>query len=194
MKKLVPILLVAFSIFAAGCGGLGAGSNISVKVDGKEHTFEPKSTWAYHSTKSFSYPEDGKTVLTKSSVTHIVLANFDLDTSQAFISLGKQKLEKPEQIKITLSITGEKETSVDTPIKAGAYKAEEEKFNKVDSVTIYYFADGEEKRMILDDKKLKGTINIASVSDGTINGDVDVTDGENTVKGGFSAKGDKSVK
>lgn len=193
MKKLLIPLTILIGVFLVACGG-GGSSEVTVKVDGQDKKFEPSSTWAYHSTKTFSYPENGKTVMTKSSISSIVLANYKLDTEQAFISLNKQKIDKPEQIKIMFSITGEKDSSVDVPVKAGEYTAEAERFSKVDGVTIYYLADGNEKRVSLNDRKLKGKINISGVSNGTISGDIDVTDGENSVKGSFSATGDKSVK
>jgi hypothetical protein len=193
MKKLLPLIII-IGLFLAACGGIGGSSEISVKVDGQEKTFEPTSHWAYHSTKTFSYPENGKTVMTKAAYSSIVLANYELDTKQAFISLNKQKIDKPEQIKVMFSITGDKDSSVDTPVKTGEYTAESERFNKVDSVTAYYFADGQEKRVTFNDGKMKGAVTITGISDGTISGDIDVTDGENSVKGSFAAKGHESVK
>lgn len=194
MKNLFIIIITLLLAFMfTGCGNTGS-SEIKVKVDGQEKNFEPKSTWAYHSTKSFSYPENGKTIMTKSSISNIVLANYELDTEQAFISLSKQKIDKPEQIKVMFSITGDKESSVETPIKTGEYSSEAERFNKVDGVTIYYFSDGQEKRVIMDGNKMKGKIIIDSVTDGTISGSIDANDDDNSVSGSFKAVGHKSVK
>ena len=191
-NNLLPLTLIC--MFALACGGFGGGSGIELKVDGQDKKFESTSTWAYHSTKTFSYPEGGKTVMTKSSSSTVVLANYELDTEQAFISLGKQKIAKPEQIKIMFSFTGEKDSSLDTPIKSGDYTADAKRFKKVDSVTIYHFADGKEKRTSLSESKLQGKISISGVSGSTVNGSIDVTDGKHTIKGGFSAKGHESVK
>jgi hypothetical protein len=203
MKKHFLILTIA--VFFAACGGtannsesgsesLSQKSEIAFNVGGQEKKFEPNSTWAYHSTKTFSSIVDGKSEMSTASITTIVLGNFELDTTQAFISLSKQKLDKPEQIKVMIGFTGEKDSKVDTPIKKGEYKAEGDKFSKIESLKIFYFADGKEQIVDLDDKMMKGTLNIKSVSGTTITGDIDVTDGKTSLKGTFSANGHTSVK
>lgn len=202
MKKTQIILVVTTALFFMACGGgnsngksedgkpVAEKSEITVKADGVEKTFEPTSTWAYHSTKSFTDSSGAST----SSITTIVLADFELDSEKAFISLGKQKLDKPEQIKVMFGFTGEKDTKVETPIKAGEYAAEADKFSKVETPTIYYFADGQEKSVEFERNTFKGKLTINKVSGTTITGSIDVTDGKNTLKGSFSANGHKSVK
>jgi hypothetical protein len=197
MKKIQIILVIMTAVFfMTACGG-GSGnqsvaqkSEITVNTDGMEKKFEPTSTWAYHSTKTFTANSETSTA----SITTVVLANFELDTQQAFISLGKQKLDKPEQIKVMFSFTGEKDTKVETPIKAGEYTAEADKFRKVEPPTIYYVADGKEKSVEFDRNTMKGQLTISGVSGTTITGSIDVTDGKNSLKATFSANGQKSVK
>lgn len=199
MKKIQIILIIMTALFFMACGGGGKSeggkldvekSEITVKADTVDKTFEPTSTWAYHSTKTFSDSSGSS----KSSITTVVLANFELASEQAFISLGKQKLEKPEQIKVSFGFTGEKETSVDTPIKTGEYTAEADKFSKFETPTIYYFAEGNEKSVEFEQNTFKGKLTINKVSGTTISGSIDATDGKNTLKGNFSANGHKSVK
>lgn len=198
MKKVLFVQIVIVVVLFSACSGVGSpgggSTEITVAVDGKESKFTPSSSWAYHSTKTFSEQVDGENKMTKSSITTIVLANFELDSKQAFISLGKQKLDKPEQFKVMFGFTGAEETTVDTPIKSGDYTAEAVKYSKLETPKIYYFADGEEKAVEFEKNTFKGKLTITGVSGTTITGTIDATDGKNTLKGSFSANGHKSVK
>lgn len=202
MKKINIILIFALAIFLAACGGaggIGGGkSEITATVDGQEKKFEPTSSWAYHSTKNFSLLIDGNREMSKSSITTIFLANFELDSSQAFNSLGKQKLDKPEQVKVRFGFTGEKDSTVETSVAKGEYTPEpddnKQKYMKISSATIYRFADGKEEEIEFDMKKTTGKLTITGVSGTTVSGLIDITDGKNSLKGTFSANGDKSVK
>ncbi len=192
--------VAVFAVFSAACGGggsLGGGSSdIKLTIDGKESSLAPKSSWAYHTSKSFSSSKDGQTDMFTTSSTTVVVGNYDLDTSQAFISLNKQKLDKPEQIKISFGISGEKGSNHETPIAAGEYSAKKDSFEpkKLEFVTIYRFVDGKEQQTSLNEKDWNGNVTITGVSGTVVNGSIDVTDGKNTVKGSFSANGHKSVK
>lgn len=194
MKNTIILIAVTIAVFLAACSSAGTGTSatkeIIVNVDGKEQKFEPKTTWAYHT--AFTYSAGGESSV--SSSTTIVLANFELDTSNAFISINKRKIEKPEEYKISVNFLGEKGTNQDTPIKPGDYPAEGDIFNKIRSVSISHFDDGKEVSTGLDEKSMKGNLTIKSVEGTTVNGEIDVTDGKNSVKGSFSANGHKSVK
>lgn len=202
MKKLNIVLIFTLGIFLAACGGaggIGGGkSEITATVDGQEKKFEPTSTWAYHSTKSYSLLIDGNREMSTSAITTIFLANFELDSSQAFNSLGKQKLEKPEQVKVSFGFTGEKGSTVERSVSKGEYTPEpddnEQKYMKISSATIFRFADGKEEEVEFDMKKSNGNLTITGVSGTTIAGEIDITDGTNLLKGSFSANGHKSVK
>jgi hypothetical protein len=219
MKKILIPLTILIGIWLIACGGTSENSESNVKagnevkvskekdtgfivnIDGQDNKFEPTSTWATHWEKTFSYPVDGETVKETSAHSTVILANYELDSKDGKFSLNKQKIEKPEQIKISFSFTGEKGTDYSTPIKVGEYEIEPgdflkggESFNKVDGVEIHYFSDGKEKEASFNGNKMKGKINITEVTDNTISGNIDVTDGKHSVKGSFSAKGDESVK
>ncbi len=206
MKKIQIILAITTAIFFMACGGGNKDGNsksesvvekseITIKIGESEKKIEPSSSWAYHSVKSFSPNSDGSGSF-KTSSTTIILANIELDKERGIASINKKKLDKPEQFRVHFGFTGEKGTDEKTPIKAGEYVTKEGDFipNKVEFVTIYQVVDGTERAVELDDKKWKGKINISGVSGTTINGSIDITDGENTVKGTFSAEGEKSVK
>lgn len=204
MNRKLLFMLVLTALVAAACGGAGdsttgtastaAKPEITAQYESQEKKFEPTSNWAYHSTKTFTEPVDGKSVMTTSSITTIVLANFELDTKQAFITLGKQKLSDTSQIKVMLGFTGAQDTKVETAIKTGEYMADADKYNKVETPTIFYFADGQQKSIDFDRNTMKGKLNITEVNGSTIKGEIDVTDGKNSLKGNFVANGHKSVK
>ncbi|MGE3468108.1 MAG: hypothetical protein AB7J13_14400 [Pyrinomonadaceae bacterium] len=197
--KLVLGVLIAAVMLIAACGGASPGgdsSDLNLTIEGAQNTLSPKSSWAYHTSKSFSSSKDGQTDMFTSSSTTVVLANYELDTTQAFISLNKQKLDKPEQIKVSFGFSGEKGTSSSTPIAAGEYVAKKEMFegNKLEFVTIYRFADGKQQQVSLNEKEWTGSLKINGVSGNVLSGSIDVTDGKNAIKGSFSANGHKSVK
>lgn len=218
MKKLLPLFIILLGIFLIACGKNVAvskekdninepeikseekKSKFTVKIDGQEKEFSPTSNWSTHWEKTFQYPVDGKTVKEKSSHTEIYIANYELDSKDGKFSLNKQKIEKPEQIKISFAFNGEKGTDSETAIKISKYDVNIDEFDlskafgKIDSIEIYHLVDGKEKETSLKAKDLKGSLEILEVKDNTIKGKIDVTDGKQTIKGDFSAKGDNSIK
>jgi major membrane immunogen (membrane-anchored lipoprotein) len=202
MKKIIVMIMAALLTACSAGSQVGIGTKdssksyaakreLAVKYAGKEQRVATVSAWAYHST--FTNTAAGGEISTSSS-TSVVLANFELDTSQAFISINKRKIEKPEEVKVVFSFLGEKGTKEDTPIKAGDYPAEGEIFGRIRGISIFHFTDGKEKQTEFDEKAMKGKLTIKSVQGTTVNGEIDVTDGTNSVKGSFSANGHKSVK
>lgn len=219
-KKIIPIFIL-FALLLTACGSAGektatteegkkteetaekSESAFTVKIDGKDTKFAPTSGWTSHWEKTFQYPKEGETENTikeKSAHTEIYLANYELETKDGKASLMQQKIEKSEQIKVEFAINGEKGTDSETPIKVGKYEVNDDPFNlskafgKVDSVEIYHFVDGKQKKSSLSDSKLKGSVEITEVKDNTIKGKIDVTDGKHSIKGNFTAKGDNTVK
>ena len=186
MKKLAIHLTILISIFLTACGGGGA-TGFKLKFDGQEKGFTSTSSYIYHSTKSFSSTKDGNTEHTSASITTVHLANFDLDKSQALISLAKQKIDKPEQIRVNFSIIGEKGTNAEAPIKPGEYLPENKKFQTLGYVNVFSFDGKAQKRTSFKYNGMKGKVVIDSVTDEKITGSIDITDGENSVKGSFTA-------
>ncbi len=221
-KKLLP-LFILFALILTACGNAGEQtattdegkkteekteektenktSEFSLKLDGKEQNFSPSSSWATHWEKTFSYPVDGETKTDKASHTEIILANYELDTKDGKYGLAKQKIEKPEQIKVEFAFNGEKDTDSETPIKVGKYEINpgdyfeaSKMMGKIDDVEVFHFVDGKEKETSFMGNKMKGTLKITEVNDNTIKGTIDVTDGKHSIKGSFIAKGDNTVK
>jgi len=192
MKKFTIYIFILASIFLVACGG--GSSGLKLNFEGGEKDFASKSSFTYHSTKTFSYTKDGNTERTQASITRIFLANFDLDTSQAMISVNKQKIDKTEQIKVTFAFTGAKESSDDEPIKPGEYLPENDRFQDIEGVRIHSFDGNNEKRTVFKLSSLKGKLVINSVTDEKITGSVDFTDGESSIKGSFTADAPKPRK
>lgn len=183
MKKTLIVFLSGLSLLFAACGLTGGNSNeITVKYNGQEKTFEPRSTVVKTINGSSSHVENGQTVAVKFSSTSFQLNNFE-EFSPA--------LKSPEQIRVVFNINGDKGTDENTPIKTGEYIAPEGgKFshNNVAAPYIFYFADGEQQSAALAGKgKLSGKVTINSVTDENIAGSLDLTDGENSIKGNFIA-------
>ena len=89
---------------------------------------------------------------------------------------------------------GENDTNKNTEVKVGKYIKDDDRFQHIDSVVIYYFANGKEKPTALKLSSINETLNITSVDGTNISGNIDVADGGNTVKGSFTAKSHESEK
>jgi hypothetical protein len=190
MKKLliiaVSILLVACSGGAGGGGGEGA--KIDLKTGGKDTSLEVRSSGVYKNVKTFTDKE--KKVTTAASL-YAFMANFEMDTTN--MATMKKPLTAPDQVRLTLQLIGEEGTNQDSELKPGTYKADPvAKYMKVDTVSFSTFADGKEVNTSLETmstgSKITGEVRVKSVTAGEIGGEIDVTDGDKSVKGTFTAK------
>ncbi len=185
MNKIYSIFLSAILIFTFGCGS--GETNLQIKIDGKDSSLAAKSSGTYTSTKTFSFTKDGQTTSSKAVTYYFALANYELDTSSGMISLDKP-LSTNEQMRVAFQIVGEEGTDEKTPIKTGTYSAKADKFNKVDSMRIMLFADGKEVKNMFNIDKTEGEIKINSISGDTVSGEINLTEGDKSVKGSFTAK------
>ncbi len=179
MKKIQIILAITIALFFMACGGgsndgnsknegskpTAEKSEITMNIGGQEKKFEPSSTWANHSVKSFSPNSDGSGQFQTSSTT-IILANIELDKERGISSIQKKQLDKDGQFRVHFGFSGEKGTDEKTEIKAGDYQTNVDSYapNKVEFVTIYHVAGGKETSVELDDKVIKGKITISGLS------------------------------
>jgi len=184
MKKIYLLMLCA-AVLAIACGA--GGTKLQIKVDGKDSTLDGKSSGTYTSTKTFTMNKDGQATVTKAASHYIALANYDLDTSSGMISLDKP-LTGAEQIRVTFQLVGEEGTDDKAAIKTGTYTTKAEKYNKVDTVGVMVFADGKEKKNWFNIDKAEGEVKINSVSGETVSGEIDLTEGDKSLKGNFTAK------
>ncbi|HRH40170.1 MAG TPA: hypothetical protein PKY82_00905 [Pyrinomonadaceae bacterium] len=188
MKKLLLISL--FSLFLMACGGAGAGSSspkLNIKVGGKDSTMEVKSGGVYYGNVISTSP--GKPPIQTFSHS-IYLANYEMDTTNA--TTMKKALTSLEQVRILIGLQGEEGTKDDSPFRVGTYTLKAERFNKVSTVMITTFADGNEKSDNFDTmssmSKADGEVKITSVTADSVSGEINVTEGDKTIKGTFTAK------
>jgi hypothetical protein len=72
--------------------------------------------------------------------------------------------------------------------KAGTYSAKADKFMKVETVGIVSRKGGADNKVWLERGTVSGEVRVTSVSGDTMSGDVDLTSGETSIKGSFTAK------
>ena len=189
MKKL-PVIILGL-IFAA-CGGGGAGGGGSAKMDikagGKDTILAVKSGGTDRSVKTFT-DKEGK--VTTATSFYTIMANYDMDTTN-FASM-KKPLTAPDQARVMLQLIGEEGTDQKAEFKPGTYKADPAvKFTKLDSLVVTTFADGKEVATSFDTNfsasKITGQVIVKSVTAEAISGDIDVSEGDKSVKGTFTAK------
>jgi len=189
MKANSIIALTAVVLFALGCGAGSSGpSSLTVKTEGGEAREVPvKSGGFYASTKTWTKP--GK--MSTSSSYFICVANYDIDMSQGAISIGA-KVTSEDQAKVCFSLNGAENGNDKTPAATDSYEIEQHgedfAFNSISTVSIRTFEGGNEVRKSFNSSKTKGKIEVTSASADEITGTIDLTDGENEVKGGFTAK------
>lgn len=188
MKKLCIIVL--FSVFLTACGGAGTGTGspkLNVKVGGKDSAIEAKSSGVSFGNIISTSP--GKPPIQTFSHS-VYLANYDLDTTN--VGTMKKPLTAPEQIRLQIGLQGEEGTKDESPFKVGTYNLKSERFNKVSTVMITTFADGKEKTDSFDTmssmSKAEGEVKITAVTADSISGEINVSEGDKTIKGTFTAK------
>jgi hypothetical protein len=101
-------------------------------------------------------------------------------------------LDKPmtsdDQMRVVFSLVGEEGTAEKSALKAGTYSAKAGKYMKVETVGTVTRKGGPDTKTWFDRSKLTGEVKLTSVTDDAISGDIDVTSGDSTIKGSFTAK------
>jgi hypothetical protein len=185
MKRI--LLFVCIAIFFAACGGAGA-SKLDIKAGGKNSTLNVKSSGSGTATKTFT-DKEGK--MSTASTTSIYLASYDMDTTH--VGTMSKPLTAVDQMRVGMSLVGEEGSTDKSPLKVGTYKAgPNEKYNKVDWLSVSSFADGKETKTDFDTNfstsKITGEVKITAVTADSISGEIDVTDGDKSIKGTFTVK------
>lgn len=192
MKKrnltIVAIIAASFILTACGAGGaLGGSPKITVKTGAATVTADVKSGGVYFGNMISTTP--GKPPI-QTFAHSVYIANYEMDTTSA--ATMQKPLSAPEQVRVQFTLHGEEGTKDDSPFKVGEYKLKAERFNKIGVLRIWTFADGKEKTDGFDAmssaSKAEGTIKITSVTADAIAGEIDVTEGDKSVKGTFTAK------
>lgn len=184
MKR--SLIIGALTLLTVACGA--GESKLDVKLGSKDAAFAIKSSGSDMSVKTFT---DIAGKITTASSFYAVMASYDMDTKN--VATMKKPLTAADQVRMTLQLIGEEGTDQNSALKTGIYKADpKEKFMKVDSLTITTFVDGKEAVTTFDTmfsgSKITGQVEVTSITADAISGKIDVTEGDKSVKGAFSAK------
>jgi hypothetical protein len=175
---------IAVLSFAVSCGKTG-GAGLYVKsAAAGEKDFVPKSGYAFDVTKSFT---DISGKISTASAYNVYVANYDLDSANFAMTLDKP-LTSEEQVRVVFSLIGAEGTNDKSPLKAGTYSAKADKFMKVETVGIVSRKGSNDAKTWFDRSILSGQVKVTSASADEIAGDVDLTAGDNAIKGSFTAK------
>lgn len=179
------LIVLGSSILLTGCGKSAGGNSIHIKSSATgEKDLAIKSSYAFPVTKSFT-DITGKMSTAASYRTYV--ANYDLDAANFAMTLDKP-LTSDDQARVVFSLVGDQGTNEKSPPKAGTYSAKADKFMKVEDVAIVSRKGGTDNKTWLDRSTLSGEVKVTSASADSIAGDIDLTAGEATVKGSFTAK------
>lgn len=184
LTSFVSIVACLFVLTLSGCSKSG-GNNLHVKSPAAgEKDLAVKSSYAYPVTKSFT---DINQRITTAVTYNVYAANYDLDAGNFAMTLDKP-MTADDNVRVTFSLVGEEGTNEKSPLKAGTYSAKADKYMKVETVGIVTRKGGADSKNWLDRSSLTGDVKVTSVSDDAVSGDIDVTAGEASVKGSFTAK------
>ena len=193
MKKLSTLVLASLLLTACGGGGGGGLSSsasapkVDLKVGGKDSTLNVKTGAVYAGNVISTAP--GKPNIQTFAHT-IYLANYEMETTSP--GWTRKSPSAPEQMRVAIQLTGEEGTKTDSPFKVGTYSAKADKFNGVRFAQVITFADGKPTQTNFEtwasDSKVDGEVKITDVTADTVTGEVNLIDGDNAIKGNFTAK------
>jgi len=190
MKKI--LLLCSLLTLLLGCGNAASNAitspKLTITIGEKATSLDVRSSGIYKTMISYGNVDGEAQHAT--SVT-LVMANFDLDTT------SRSSLENPltseDQIRLTMQLVGEQGTDQNGELKPGVYTTKkDDKFMKVSKLDVSTFVGGVVSNLSFDssgaESKVTGQVELKSVTAEAIAGVIDVTDGDRTVKGDFTAK------
>jgi hypothetical protein len=177
-------VLTVCALALGGCSKSG-GNTLHVKSPQTgDQELAIKSAFTFPVTKSFT---DINNKITTAVTYNVYAANYELDSANFGMGLNKP-LTADDQVRVMLNLVGDEGTKEDAPLKAGTYSAKAEKYMKVETVGTVTRKGGTETKNWLDRSSLTGEVKITSVSGDTASGEIDVTAGDSSIKGSFSAK------
>ncbi len=118
---------------------------------------------------------------------HCLNKSYDLDAGNFAMTLDKP-LTSDDQVRVVFSLVGEQGGNDKSPPKAGIYSAKADKFMKVEDVAIVSRKGGADSKQWLERSTLSGEVKVTSASADEVAGDFDLTSGDSSVKGSFTAK------
>ena len=176
---------LASALFLAGCSkGAGANSLHVKSAATGEKDMAAKSAYAFAVTKTFT---DVTGKMSTAATYNVYVANYDLDSS-FFAQTMNKPMTSDDQMRVVFSLVGDQGGTEKTALKAGTYSAKADKFLKVEDAGIVTRKGGAENKGWLERGTLTGDVKVSSVSGDTITGEVDVTSGDTSIKGSFTAR------
>lgn len=184
IAKFVTLAIVC-ALPLVGCNKSSGSNELHVKsAAAGDKDVVSKSAFADPVTKTFT-DINGK--MTTAVVYNIHAANYDLDAGRFGASLNNP-MPADDSIRVMFSLVGEEGTKENSPLKAGTYSAKADKYMKVETVGIVTRKSGTDIKNWFDRSTLNGEVKVTSVSGDSASGEIDVTAGQNTIKGSFTAK------
>jgi hypothetical protein len=184
-KTLTFLFVIIFALLIVGCSRTGGSTELHVKsAAAGDKDVATKSAFADPVTKTFT-DINGK--MTTAVVYNIHAANYDLDAGRFGASLNNP-MPADDSIRVMFSLVGEEGTKENSPLKTGTYSAKADKYMKVETVGIVTRKGGTDIKNWFDRSTLNGEVRITSVSGDSASGEIDVTAGQNAIKGSFTAK------
>jgi len=184
-KTLTFLFVIIFALLIVGCSRTGGSTELQVKsAAAGDKDVATKSAFADPVTKTFT-DINGK--MTTAVVYNIHAANYDLDAGRFGASLNNP-MPADDSIRVMFSLVGEEGTKENSPLKTGTYSAKADKYMKVETVGIVTRKGGTDIKNWFDRSTLNGEVRITSLSGDSASGEIDVTAGQNAVKGSFTAK------
>ena len=181
----IAAIAVICALSSFGCGKSAGGNNIHVKSAATgEKDIATKSSYAFAVTKTFT---DAAGKMTTASSYRAYVANYDLDSANFALTLDKP-LTSDDAVRVVFSLVGEEGTKEASPPKAGTYSAKADKYMKVEDVSIVSRKGGADSKFFLDRSTLNGQVKVSTATADEIAGDIDLTSGDNVIKGSFTAK------
>jgi len=176
------------TLLVSACGAVGGGaSKLDIKVGGKDFTLNIKSGGVYYGNIISTTP--GKPNV-QTFAHDIYLANYELDTTSG--ATMRKPLTTPDQMRVELQLTGEDGTKTESPFKVATYSAKADKINRVRSIIIVTFTDGKETKTAFETMgltpKADGDVKLTAVTADSISGEVNLSEGDKSIKGTFTAK------
>lgn len=191
-KRILATRSVVASVFGIVCLGFllaacskSGGNDLHVKSPAAgDKDLAVKSSYTFPVTKTFT---DINQKITTAASYNVYAANYDLDAGNFGMTLDKP-MTADDQVRVTFSLVGEEGTNEKSALKTGTYSAKADKHMKVETVGIVTRKGTADSKYWLDRSTLNGEVKLTSVSDDSISGDIDVTAGEASIKGSFTAK------
>jgi len=180
---LVATIVSAFLLI--GCANSSGGNELHVKsAAAGDKDVVTKTAFADPVTKTFT-DINGK--MTTAVVYNIHVANYDLDSGRFGASLNNP-MPADDSMRVMFTLVGDEGTKEGSPLKTGTYSAKADKYMKVETVGIVTRKGGTEIKNWFDRSTLNGNVKVTSASGDSASGDIDVTAGDNVIKGSFIAK------